>query len=164
MERHFTVTGFVVEDDRTLLHWHRKNEMWLPPGGHIDPDEDPVQAVVREVLEETGITAQVVPHVTPLAFDAPPQLPPPLTILVEDISQGPHQHIDLIYALRAVAGTERVPAAADPFVWVSEAQLRHNEPLPVASCGVELPVPEDVCVLGLRAIAVVRGREQRTGE
>jgi hypothetical protein len=34
MERRFTVTGFVVEGDRTLLHWHRKLQMWLPPGGH----------------------------------------------------------------------------------------------------------------------------------
>ncbi|MHB8375756.1 MAG: NUDIX domain-containing protein, partial [Dehalococcoidia bacterium] len=59
MERHFTVSGFVVERGQTLLHWHRKNGMWLPPGGHVEPGEDPVQAVEREVLEETGIAAEV---------------------------------------------------------------------------------------------------------
>ena len=67
MRRHFTVSGFVVEGDRTLLHWHQKLQLWLPPGGHIDPDEDPVQATVREVLEETGIAAEVVPHAPPLS-------------------------------------------------------------------------------------------------
>jgi 8-oxo-dGTP pyrophosphatase MutT (NUDIX family) len=155
MERHFTVSGFVVERDRTLLHWHRKNGMWLPPGGHIEQDEDPVQAVVREVLEETGITAEVIPGRTPMPFDAPAQLPAPYTILVEDISDGPHQHIDLVYFLRPVAGAHRVLVDGDPFVWVTRDQLHRGEALPVASCGVDLPVPEDVRLLALAALEQV---------
>ena len=47
--RHFTVTGFVVYMDSLLLHWHRKVKMWLPPGGHIEPNEDPVEAALREM-------------------------------------------------------------------------------------------------------------------
>lgn len=156
MQRHFTVSGFVVEAGATLLHWHRKNGMWLPPGGHIEPDEDPVQAVVREVLEETGITAEVVPQRTAMPFAVPSQLPAPYTILVEDIAEGPHQHIDLIYFLRPVAGAPRAePQHGDAFVWVTAEQLRRGEALPVASCGVDLPVPEDVRELGLAAIAAV---------
>jgi 8-oxo-dGTP pyrophosphatase MutT (NUDIX family) len=149
--RHFTVTGFVVDGDRTLLHWHRKNRMWLPPGGHIEGDEDPVQAVLREVREETGIVAEVISTQAPLPFATPAQLPPPHTILVEDIEEGPHQHIDHIYFVRPVAVAPGAPR--DPFVWVSGDQLRRNDALPVVACGVELPVPEDVRVLGLAAIA-----------
>jgi 8-oxo-dGTP pyrophosphatase MutT (NUDIX family) len=156
MQRHFTVTGFLVDGDRTLLHWHRKNEMWLPPGGHIEPDEDPVQAVVREVLEETGVTGEVVPHHPHLRFAKPAQLPAPYTILVEDIPEGPHQHIDLIYFLRPVAGSVRAAPDNDPFIWVAESQLQRDEPLPVASCGVDIPVPEDVRLLALAAIRTVR--------
>ena len=33
----------------------------LPPGGHIEENEDPVQAALREVCEETGLRAAVVP-------------------------------------------------------------------------------------------------------
>jgi 8-oxo-dGTP pyrophosphatase MutT (NUDIX family) len=156
MDRHFTVTGFVVEGDRTLLHWHLKNQMWLPPGGHVDPDEDPVQAVLREVLEETGIQAEIVVDAMPLPFAEPQQLPPPLTILVEDIAEGPHQHIDLIYVLRPRAAIPREVAEGDPFVWVSEQYLQSHEPLAVAGRGIAMPVPADVRVLGLRAIALVR--------
>ena len=36
MERHFTVTGFVVDGERTLLLWHPLLQMWVPPGGHIE--------------------------------------------------------------------------------------------------------------------------------
>ncbi|MEX0750038.1 MAG: NUDIX domain-containing protein [Dehalococcoidia bacterium] len=153
MQRHFTVTGFLVDGDRAALHWHRKNGMWLPAGGHIESDEDPVQAVVREVREETGIDAEVVSPTTMYAFTRPAQLPPPMLILVEDIADGPHQHIDMIYALRPV-----VPGAAlaAGFVWVPEEQLRAGEPIALASCGVDTPVAEDVRVLALEAITIVR--------
>ena len=157
MERHFTVSGFVVEGDRTLLHWHKKVQLWLPPGGHIEPDEDPIEAVVREVWEETGIAAEVVPHVALMPFSEPRQLPPPLGIIVADVPQGPHQHIDMSYALRPIPGVPNSEPDGDHgFIWVSEAELRRNDALPVASCGVDIAAPEDVRVLGLQAIAVVR--------
>jgi 8-oxo-dGTP pyrophosphatase MutT (NUDIX family) len=41
--RHFTASGIVLSDDgHVLLVEHRKLGWWLYPGGHIDPDEDPV--------------------------------------------------------------------------------------------------------------------------
>jgi 8-oxo-dGTP pyrophosphatase MutT (NUDIX family) len=153
LERHFTVTGFLVDGDRTALHWHRKNQMWLPAGGHIEPDEDPVQAVVREVREETGIDAVVVTAAPEYGFHTPAQLPPPLVILVEDIPEGPHQHIDMIYALRPLAATARL---AEEFVWVPEAHLMRNDPVDLAACGVSTPLAEDVRVLALEAIRTVR--------
>jgi 8-oxo-dGTP pyrophosphatase MutT (NUDIX family) len=156
MQRHFTVSGFLVEHGRTALHWHRKLQIWLPPGGHIDPDEDMAQAVVREVHEETGIAAEIVPHVELPAFTNLPQLPPPLAIIVADVPEPPHQHVDMSYALRPLAGVERVPPEeGHDFLWVSAADLRSDQPLPVASCGVDMPVADDVRVIALKAIALV---------
>jgi len=153
VERHSTVTGFLVDGDRTALHWHRKNQMWLPAGGHIERDEDPVQAVVREVREETGVDAEVVSESVIHDFAAPAQLPPPMLILVEDIAEGPHQHIDMIYALRPVA---RSAVLSAEFVWVSEDQLVANDPVALASCGVDVAIAEDVRALALEAIRIVR--------
>jgi 8-oxo-dGTP pyrophosphatase MutT (NUDIX family) len=152
VQRHFTVTGFLVDGARTALHWHRKNQMWLPAGGHIEPDEDPIEAVVREVREETGIEAEVVSGAPRYTFATPTQLPPPMLILVEDIAEGPHQHIDMIYALRPTAPTSRL---SEDFIWVAESQLRSDEALPVVSCGVDMAVSEDVRVLALEAIRTV---------
>ena len=92
--RHFTATGFVVHDGHVLLHWHPKVKAWLPPGGHIDENEDPVQAVVREIEEESGVTAEVVMSAPPIELDYPTQVAPPFTIMVEDIHDpvnGYHQ-------------------------------------------------------------------------
>ena len=101
--RHLTATGFVVHDHRVLLHWHPKVGAWLPPGGHIEENEDPVQAVLREIEEEAGVQAEVVSTGPRLDLDYPTQVEPPFTIMVEDIDDpetGFHQHIDMIYFCR----------------------------------------------------------------
>jgi 8-oxo-dGTP diphosphatase len=51
-----SVTG-VVRDEagRVLLVQQRDGQVWSTPGGAIEPDETPADAVVREVWEETGL-------------------------------------------------------------------------------------------------------------
>ncbi|MGH3820933.1 MAG: NUDIX domain-containing protein, partial [Pseudonocardiaceae bacterium] len=34
---------------------------WMLPGGHVEPDENPAEAALREVTEETGLTARLLP-------------------------------------------------------------------------------------------------------
>jgi ADP-ribose pyrophosphatase YjhB (NUDIX family) len=56
------VGGAVVRDGHLLLvrraSRHGRGN-WQLPGGFIEPDETMEQAVVREVMEETGVTAEV---------------------------------------------------------------------------------------------------------
>src|SRR5262245_6541310 len=40
---------------RLLLVQQRDGDVWSTPGGAIDPDEQPADAVVRETWEETGL-------------------------------------------------------------------------------------------------------------
>lgn len=44
------------ENDRVLLVWHSEGNVWLKPGGAIEPAEVPSDVAVREVFEETGLT------------------------------------------------------------------------------------------------------------
>ncbi|PCI36573.1 MAG: NUDIX hydrolase [Elusimicrobia bacterium] len=108
VERQFTATGFVVDGDRTLLLFHKKLQMWLPPGGHIDPGETPDAAVVREIKEETGLDVEIVPEVqAPFGPSAGvTALERPRIVQLEDIPdpKGFHQHIDLIYFCRPTGG------------------------------------------------------------
>ena len=48
----FTVAIFVVQDERVLLVHHRNLKKWLPLGGHIELDEEPETAALREGKEE----------------------------------------------------------------------------------------------------------------
>ena len=44
----------VVDGEHILLVDHKNAKRWLPPGGHVEVDEDPRATVVREVKEELG--------------------------------------------------------------------------------------------------------------
>jgi 8-oxo-dGTP pyrophosphatase MutT (NUDIX family) len=98
VSRDFCVAVFVVHAGRVLLHFHRKLGRWLPPGGHIEPNELPDEAAIREVWEETGVHVTLLgdPSITIDAPEFPRQLRRPAGIQLEDIAPG-HQHIDLVY-------------------------------------------------------------------
>jgi len=53
----FTVGVFVVHvaSRKVLMRYHDKYDMWLVPGGHIELDETPEEACIREVKEEVGL-------------------------------------------------------------------------------------------------------------
>jgi ADP-ribose pyrophosphatase YjhB (NUDIX family) len=50
----FEVRGVVFRDDRILLVKERADGLWTLPGGWADVNESPKEAVVREVVEESG--------------------------------------------------------------------------------------------------------------
>lgn len=56
----FTVEVFIVHKNKVLLRVHDKLKIWLSVGGHIELDEDPVQAAIREVKEEVGLDIKLV--------------------------------------------------------------------------------------------------------
>ena len=105
--RHFTASAIVFDEhQRVLFVHHNKLGQWLYPGGHIDPNEDPAQAALREVLEETGVSAEVISDPLP-GYPSVTVHPPPYAILemqVSDSKIGTHQHIDHVYVLRAISG------------------------------------------------------------
>jgi 8-oxo-dGTP pyrophosphatase MutT (NUDIX family) len=54
---HFTASCFIVDDaGRLLLHHHKRLNLWLQMGGHIEPDEALEAAAIREGSEESGLT------------------------------------------------------------------------------------------------------------
>lgn len=153
--RHFTSTGFVVHRGSVALHWHAKVKAWLPPGGHIEPNEDPVQAVKREVLEETGLEVEALNTGAELRLHYPEEVISPYTIMVEDIHdpvQGFHKHIDMIYFCRPTGETD----LPEGWLWVSRHTLANSLPLDGASMPAQ-PPPEDVRALGIRAIDFAGG-------
>ena len=101
--RDFTATTFVVWESGVLLHKHKKLGRWFPPGGHVEPNELPDDAAVREVLEESGVPVALIgERALPLA--EPRQLIRPRGVQLETIAlengTPSHEHIDLIYFAR----------------------------------------------------------------
>jgi 8-oxo-dGTP pyrophosphatase MutT (NUDIX family) len=49
------VAAAVLADDHLLLLLHAESHRWVLPGGAVEPDEHPADAILREVAEETGL-------------------------------------------------------------------------------------------------------------
>ncbi len=149
MDRHLTVSGFVVHDGRVALHWHRKLGFWLPAGGHMEPGEDPVQAVLREVDEEFALTAQPLPLLDRLTYEGPTPIEPPYTIQNCTIAPD-HEHVDLVYFLRHVSGFPgRSYDPDNPIIWADADMLASGT---LYRDGEPVGLHEDVKALGIEAI------------
>ncbi len=94
----FTVEVFVVHNGRVLLRKHDKLKFWLSVDGHIELDEDPNQAAVREVKEEVGLTAELYksPDVELVTLPQYRELIPPQFLNRHNITDT-HEHVTLTY-------------------------------------------------------------------
>ncbi len=134
MEKHLTATVYLVAkidgEAKVLLHKHKKHNIWLGIGGHVEKNENPSQAAVREVKEEAGINIELfndkrdvikTKYVT--------ELVQPFTMLEEKISARPnepaHYHIDCIYF--AIVQNPQDVSMQEEFRWLSFDELKKIE-------------------------------------
>jgi len=112
IQREFTSTCYIIQNQKVLLVYHNKFQKWSPPGGHVEPNETPQEAAIRECLEETGLEISLVSderqvHVS----ETSKSLPRPYMCLLENIppykDTPAHQHIDFIFIAKVIGGTER---------------------------------------------------------
>ncbi len=136
--RHFTATTFIVSDGKVLLHLHKKLNLWLPVGGHIDRDELPEEAAVREIKEETGLDVQLYNPDPQLKMKDAKQILRPVHLILEDINPF-HQHIDFIYYATSES-TELKPLDGETknLKWLTAAEIEKMDmPGNVKVCSLE---------------------------
>ena len=107
----FVVTAFIVHVGKVLLIFHNRLQMWLPVGGHIDPGEDPEQALFREIGEETGLGRDDLQLLSAKPEMADTErtkfLPAPNFLDIHKISQS-HRHISMVYMVKAKTDAVRL--------------------------------------------------------
>lgn len=132
--RQMTATVYILHQEKVLLIFHKKLQKWLPPGGHLLPNELPPEGAVREVEEETGLKVQLIsqenvwiePRFNGKSFERP------YMCLLEHIpeykGQPAHEHVDFIYIASPIGGTlKRNDEETDGLRWFSLNELDHLE-------------------------------------
>jgi 8-oxo-dGTP pyrophosphatase MutT (NUDIX family) len=116
---HITASAFVVSPDfkQLLLHFHRKLCRWLQFGGHDDGEQHPAKAVLRELVEESGLQ-QFDFFGAPTFFDLDVHAIPPSKQQVQ------HLHFDVRYLFVADPLQVLKPATgeSDLLRWMSIAE------------------------------------------
>lgn len=100
----FVADTYIVNDGAVLLRIHDKHKIWLPPGGHIELDEDPVQAALREVKEEVGLAVTLLGESETIPGDKGVNLAPPRFLNRHRINDT-HEHIAHIYFATSTSRT-----------------------------------------------------------
>jgi len=121
-----TITAFIVHDGKVLLVNHPRYEMWLPVGGHVELDEDPEQALYREIEEESGLEVKILSDEPPVKANDRKFIPTPAYVDVHD-ANPPHKHINLVYFARALSNKHVLTAEHTDMRWLTPADLEKPE-------------------------------------
>jgi 8-oxo-dGTP pyrophosphatase MutT (NUDIX family) len=121
----FTVEVFIVYKNRVLLRKHDKYKIWLSVGGHIELDEDPNQAALREVEEEVGLDVKLAGIIPDLKNDDADyhQLIAP-RFLGRHNASPTHEHIVLVYFARSETDKLILEKENDECIWVSKDDIK----------------------------------------
>lgn len=136
MIKHATASVFIFHNDvqtgwRTGLVKHPILGVWMMPGGHIETDENPAEAALREAREETGLDSFELYHpyspIPAVNTQSAKHLPLPCWVVEHPVERDnhldqPHIHVDFKYVAVALSD-EPVREAAHPFEWFTRARL-----------------------------------------
>jgi len=130
MKIDLVVTGYIIHENKVLLIHHKSLDLWLAVGGHIDENETPDQALLREIKEEIGIDVEILnvsdlPKVGNVKYN----LATPFYVNVHSV--GDHDHCSLYYVCRAINPEQlKINDELKNFAWFSKNDL-NKEHIPV---------------------------------
>jgi 8-oxo-dGTP diphosphatase len=143
----FVVDVFIVHGNKVLLRMHDKYNKWLPVGGHIELHEDPIEAVYREVKEESGLGIEIVGGPVRETGEGRKVLIPPAFLGRHHINET-HDHVAMYYVAKALT-TEIKPAPSEKpveFKWFSAEEL--TDP--------QYNVPSDIQIYAAQALKLIK--------
>jgi 8-oxo-dGTP pyrophosphatase MutT (NUDIX family) len=124
MKTDLVIEGFLICNNKLLLIHHKKLDLWLPPGGHIERDETPDEAVEREFKEELGLEVEILNrNDVHMGGNIVKQLAVPFYVNVHNV--GDHDHCCFFY-LCTTKYPEKIKvnkSELKDFCWFSAGEL-----------------------------------------
>lgn len=119
----YTAGTLVVKDGKVLLTDHKKYDLWLEPGGHIEEGETPDEAAIRETREETGYIVKIHPDFAPAEFESDRHhLPRPFESSMMKVREG-HWHCNFLFVAQTVERVEDYELDDSELLWAESSDL-----------------------------------------
>ncbi len=125
-ELQIVVAAFIFNADKVLLIHHKKLDKWLPVGGHIEQNETPDAAVLRETREEVGLEVEIIQtDSTPFCGNMKQKLCVPFHVSVHSV--GDHDHCCLNYVCKIKnENVEMNNRELKNFAWFTKEELNQE--------------------------------------
>lgn len=142
MKTDLVVAGYIFDNDNVLLIKHKKLGLWLPVGGHIDKDETPDEALLREIKEETNLNVRILSrNGISSQGNVKKNLAVPFHANLHSV--GNHDHCCFFYLCKSLNSKKlKINNELDGFRWYSKNELEGKE------------IPADVRNIGMKAFEI----------
>lgn len=147
MKTDLVAAGYIIHNGKVLLIHHKKLNLWLPAGGHIEQNETPDETLIREIKEELGIDVEILnKSQVPTEGNSKKQLSLPFCVNVHSV--GDHDHCCFFYICKP-KNPEQIKIKPDEILayqWFTKEEL--NQP----------KIPKDVQQIGKHALELYENR------
>jgi len=145
MKTDLVVAGYLIHNNRVLLIHHKKLDLWLPPGGHINENETPDEALEREFREELNLEIELLNrNELPIEGNIKKQLAVPFYVNVHSV--GDHDHCCFYYLCKPKNPNALAINKSElkDFAWFSINELSDGR------------IPKDVRNIALKAVESIK--------
>lgn len=144
MKTDLVVAGYIFNRNKVLLIHHKKLDLWLPVGGHIQENETPDDALLREIREEVGIDVEIINNNKfGMKGNVKKNLAIPFNVNLHSV--GDHDHCCLFYICKAIDASKLKINHNElkNYEWFSKEELNQNH------------VPADVRAMALKGFEIL---------
>jgi 8-oxo-dGTP diphosphatase len=114
---------YLVKENKVLLSWNKNMQTWIPVGGHINPGENQLEALRREVKEETGCEFELINGIIDYGHAKV------LNNAIIQIEKVPHhgEHINTILFGKIIGEPGRETDEKEKLKWFTKEELEKEK-------------------------------------
>ncbi|MFH1247083.1 MAG: NUDIX domain-containing protein [Candidatus Micrarchaeota archaeon] len=122
---HYTVSVFVISNQRILLLKQSRSSYWLLPSGHVEDNELPHEAAIREVREETGLEIELLEKASEKIGEIVTPLPCPRFVAL--LPCRDKYDFNMYFTAKVTGGELKIDQESRDAKWFSREEIASDE-------------------------------------
>jgi ADP-ribose pyrophosphatase YjhB (NUDIX family) len=119
---HLTASVFIISHNKVLLLKQERSNFWLLPGGHVEDNELPHEAAIREVFEETGLHVELLQNADEKSRTSI-VTPIPLPHHMKLLPCRDKKDLDFVFTAKIVGGELKINSESKQVKWFTKEEI-----------------------------------------